>query len=323
VWSWGERDEAWINAKIKSAMDRATTQERNLQAEIDDFIASQERDFSVTTMDKELEIVTKRHKATRRMCLSRRKDVTIEKVGSREGWWRPINQNPDEETEFLETIPEEFPIKLPLGLNEKCKVYPQNIIIIAGSKSAGKTSVLLNIAKDNQDDHEVIYFNSEMGDEEWTERLRAFGITKKCDQRFRAPKRTRNFHEKIDGKRKVYIIDFLEIHSEFYNIGDMIAKIHEKLGEGICFIAVQKNPTKETAHGGYFSAEKARLYLSMDYVPELRATKITIFDAKFPKVMGGIRGMYRHVKIIGGAKLEYLKNKFGSDEDWGRKEDKL
>ena len=50
-------------------------------------------------------------------------------------------------------------------------IYPGNIVIVAGSKSAGKTSFLLNTVKENMHQHEIVYLNSEMGDTEFRKRL--------------------------------------------------------------------------------------------------------------------------------------------------------
>jgi len=133
----------------------------------------------------------------------------------------------------------EYPVKMPVGIHDLCYLYAKNIIVVAGSKGAGKTAFLLNVALLNQNDHEVIYFNSEMGDEEWTKRLQALGIHNKTDQKFKAWHRHDKFHERMDERNAIYIVDFMEIHDNFYEIAKPIRQIHEKLKDGICFIGIQ------------------------------------------------------------------------------------
>ena len=49
-----------------------------------------------------------------------------------------------------------------------------------------------------------------------------------------------------------------------YKVGGEIKKIFDKLTTGVCIIAIQKDETKVYARGEAFTAEKARLYISMN-----------------------------------------------------------
>jgi len=251
------------------------------------------------------------------VCLNRLVNQgAIETVGDKHGQFRVTCKEEDERTVFLEKMPDEFRVWLPMGINSLVELYPKSIVIVAGSKSAGKTTVLLNIALANQCDNDVVYFNSEMGDAEWTKRLHKFGINKPSQIRFDVWNRYRNFHDKIDGSKKIFVIDFMEIHDNFYEIAKYIRQIHEKLKDGICIIALQKDAKSELSRGGAFSAEKARLYLTLDYAKDKQATKVTIYDAKIPRDGAcapgeSPKGLYRHVKIIGGNLLSPI-------EDWTR-----
>jgi hypothetical protein len=285
---------------------------RSITDEVREYVFCTTGVFTTDDIRKALNIKTKAEYKNMNVSLNRLcGQEVIERVNGKNGQFRLMDKSEDEQTVFMDREPDEFKLWLPLQLNTLVKIYPKNIIIIAGSKSAGKTAFLLNIAMANQVDHEVVYFNSEMGDEEWTNRLRSFGI-KSADQiKMKTPKRSANFHERIDGSKKIYIIDFLEIHENFYEVAKPIRLIHEKLRDGICIIAIQKDAKAELSRGGAFSAEKARLYLTLDYVKERLATKCTIYDAKVPRLPDGVKGMFRHVKIVGGWKLQV-------QEDWRR-----
>jgi len=109
---------------------------------------------------------------------------------------------------------------------------------------------------------------------------------------------------KIDGTKKIWIVDFLEIHENFYEIAKSIRQIHEKLGEGICFIAIQKKGNEKFGRGAEFSMEKSRLYLTLDYVEGTECcTKMTIVDAKACKLPSGAKGLNKRIKILGGASM--------------------
>jgi hypothetical protein len=47
-------------------------------------------------------------------------------------------------------------------------------------------------------------------------------------------------------------------------VGGELKKIFDKLTTGLAIVAIQKDEKKDFARGGAFSAEKARLYLSMN-----------------------------------------------------------
>ena len=296
-----------LSIKIESAIKRAKTKERNLSAEVREGTLTTTGHFLTTDCHKDLTLTTSDHKKAANMALLRLvKDGILEKFGGKRGSYRLIDQEDDEELCFSTETPDEFRIKLPLQLNDMCKLYAGNIIMIGGSKGAGKTAYMLNIAIMNQHTDDVVYFNSEMGKDEWDGRLSEFGFQKPEDQKFKCYIRHRDFHDKIDGTKKIYIIDFLEIHDNFYEIAKMLRQVHEKLGDGVCVVGVQKKKGAEMAYGGSFSTEKARLYLTLDYMDEMKASRLTIYDAKTPRIRGGVRGMYRDIKIIGGSRLSPL-----------------
>jgi hypothetical protein len=184
---------------------------------------------------------------------------------------------------------------------------PKNIIVVAGESNAGKTAMLLNIAAKNMIDHEVFYFSSEMGGAELKERLSnftesvPFELWKKCTFIERA-----NDFDVAIRPNAVNIIDFLEIHDEFYKIGGFIKKIFDKLDKGIAIIAIQKNKGRDDGLGGARSIEKARLYLSM--APGV----VKIIKAKnWVSSMVNPNGMTKRYKLAKGMI-------FKEDSDWER-----
>ena len=173
---------------------------------------------------------------------------------------------------------------------------PKNSIIVAGESNAGKTEMLLNVAARNMVDHEVVYFTSEMGGAELKERLQNF--TEKLPMQMwshcKFIERASDFDIAIRPDA-INIIDFLEVHDEFYKIGGLIKKIFDKLNKGIAIIAIQKNPGRDDGLGGQRSIEKARLYISMS------PGKIKIVKAKnWVSGLMNPNGLCKNYKLIKG-----------------------
>jgi hypothetical protein len=296
-----------ISIKIQSVLNRQARQNQNIMQDVRDWVLTTTGHFLTTNCHNELQLTTRTEKKACNMALLRLvEERIIEKYGEKRGCYRLIERDANAEMKFIAGDIKEFDVRLPLGLNRLCSVFAKNIIVIAGSKSSGKTALLMNIAKMNQDHQDVIYFNSEMGDEEWSGRLKRMGFEKQEDIKFKAYGLHKNFHDMMDGEKKIFIVDFLEIHDNFYEIAKFIRLIHEVLRDGICIIAIQKKRGQILARGSDFSMEKARLYLSLDFLEDQRCSQVTIVDAKSPKIPDSLRGWRRRVKIINGTGLELI-----------------
>jgi len=127
------------------------------------------------------------------------------------------------------------------------------------------TALMLNIIKSNMNKFDVHYFNSEMGPGELKSRLTKFeGLTLE-DWNFNAYERDRDFADVIfSGENSLNIIDFLEVHDEFYLVGEKIKQIHSALNGGVAIIAIQKNKGAEFGVGGNRTMEKARLVVNVE-----------------------------------------------------------
>lgn len=288
---------------FRSAEDRSRRHERSIQKEVEEFIAVTTCDFSVTNLREAVTGVTKEDRAAVRKALSRLcsgDNPIIERCGNKAGMYRKLNLD-IEVMDLLNAPTEEFSIKFPLGVSDMCKVYPGNIVVVAGSKSSGKTAYLLNIVKENMNQYPIDYLNSEMGETELRLRLEAFRDLSLSDWRFRPIMRSGDWWDLITGEKKIYVIDFLEPpEDKVYLVGQYIRQIHKKLRDGICIVGLQKRPGRDTGHGDTFSMEKARLYLALDYDPSERLNRIKIVDAKAFRGESP-RGLARNYSLTDGA----------------------
>lgn len=252
-----------IPLKIESAIKRSERREHTLSDEVLEYALSTTGNFMSTDVYNCLQLSTRDEKKNvsiilKRLCEKR----IIERYGNKNGHFRRV-ENDMEAIDIIDEIPKGIDIKLPFNLHKLVKLLPKNIIVFAGASDAGKTAWLLNIVKDNIDKFKIKYFSSEMGAIELASRLQGFEDLDKRKLKGVFWERSCDFQDVIDPDG-INIIDFLEIHDEFYKVGAIIKLIFDKLKNGLCFIALQKNPGTEYGLGGARSIEKARLYVSID-----------------------------------------------------------
>lgn len=190
-------------------------------------------------------------------------------------------------------------IWLPFELSDYVEIFDGNMILVAGMKSCGKTAIMLNMVYENMRNWDVHYFNSEMGASELRKRLDLFPYKTIDDWDFKAYRRSENFGDAIDGgPDKLILIDFLEVHDEFYAIGRALKSIHDNLKGAIAVVALQKNPGSDVGLGGWRSAEVSRLYLSLD------RGRVKITDAKnFRDPDKNPNGWVRYFKLLHGCQI--------------------
>lgn len=198
-----------------------------------------------------------------------------------------------------------FPVKLPLGLNDKAYVSPGNIIIVAGETNAGKTAFVLNTIYRNlviNGGHQsrIRLLNSEMHPAELKGRLLSIDNRKEAWQGLEPVSRSRDFHQVIE-PNSMNVIDYLENLDDFWLIGKKIEAIHNALDSGIAIVCLQKRQGEALARGGDFTLEKARLALSLFYDGHMNYMRIT--KCKAPVAYPNPQGQEIDFTIEAGAAL--------------------
>lgn len=267
-------------------------------------------EFTARDIDYELGFDTPETRQARTKILEK---FVAEKVLSREGkkrgCYRPYKTEL-EKMDFLQVNDRYLPIYFPLNIHRMVGIMPGNIIIIAGEANSGKTAMLLNIIKQNMGLFNVHYFNSEMGSGELKSRLSKFDDIGLTDWRFNAYSRDSDFADVVfTGEKSLNIIDFLEVHDNFYEIGGKIKEIHSALYGGVAVIAIQKNKGAEFAVGGNRTMEKARLVVNVE------PGRFKITKAKnFLNPQINPNGMYCEWKLRNGC--DFVMQSY----DWRRQE---
>ncbi len=263
--AWGEGEKIdWLKTKVESACKYEERKEISLVEQIKEWILVTPGHFLVTECHKDLNLVTPSHKHNANVIFSRFvKEGLIERVGEKRGCYRKIDTS-EEMIDFLNTPTTDLysDLKFPLGLENYYRAMPKNEIIVAGCPDSGKTALLLNFVALNMDRYEIYYFSSEMGALELKDRLSNFNIP--LDKwRCKFVERSSNFTDVIRPDA-VNVIDYMELCTDTFRIGEYLRAIHDKLKTGIAIIALQKPFGRDLGRGAEFSLEKPRLYVSME-----------------------------------------------------------
>lgn len=293
---------------IDSARIRIQKLKTNLTAQIREWINLTKHNFSITDLYQDLTFITSKDRPTVTVILNRLiKEGLIERAGNKHGIYRRI-ENDVETIDFMNADVKTLPLWMPLGLSKMVNIMPGNIIVLAGSPNAGKTTFLLQCIAGNHKTMDVHYFNSEMGASELRKRLELFEHPL-SQWRFTPYERSDNFEDVVKtGESSLNIIDFLEVHDNFYEVGGMLQRIHKKLKGATCIVALQKNKGTETGLGGYRSLEKPRLYLAMDY-----GTMKIVKAKNFADSNNNPNGQQIDFKIYNGCKFKVTR-------DWYREQ---
>jgi hypothetical protein len=234
----------------------------------------------------------------------------LERVGSR-GVFR-VKRIEAPELDWWEADEQALDVSFPLGIENLVNIQPGNVIIFAGEPNSGKTAFLMDVAMRNAKNFNIHYFSSEMGPQELKARI--FGFR---DEYPNEPVietfRKISFKERADhfadvivpGEGNINLIDFLEIHDDFFKIGAYLAQIHHRLDGALAVVALQKDRGKDFGRGGMTTAEKARLYVNLKYDPANQINTAQIIKAKSwknPQINPNYMKM--DFKLFSGARIE-------------------
>jgi hypothetical protein len=205
--------------------------------------------------------------------------------------------------------------RFPLGLDHLVRIYPGNVVVVAGEPNVGKTAFLLECIRMNMDHFEMDYYTSEMAAMELKMRRDLYNdYYPDLKWKWHPYEKNIRFDQEIarPGRRgHVSAVDFLEVTNEFYMVGQRLSEIHEALGgEGLALVAIQKGWHKDLGRGGDLGMEKPRLYVTMSYSQGLDKGFIRIVKAKsFRDPHRNPNGLVRPFSIHNG-------HHFESAHDW-------
>ena len=219
--------------------------------------------FTVESIDRQFNYQSREAKRFRWQVLEAKvKAGILEKTGV--GKYRKVISELEEIDWQSADIRDTIKLAFPLNLHRYVKTYHKSIIIIAGSYGAGKTAFLYDfILRNMGNPMGIVLFTNDMTSEEIKERLEKSEIEIPNCSPFKVYDRADSFADVVEPD-KINVIDYLDLNSEVYLVGDEIEKIYRKLKSGIAFIGLQKKPGQQLGIGGMFSIKRAKLYISLD-----------------------------------------------------------
>ena len=260
------------------------------QAVVEQYVALCHGKITYRDMWNELDIGTPEGKAHLRVIMDRLVDKTVRRL-SDGSYQKIIGQC--EEIDWASANPNNVvDLSFPFGIEEYAKVYPKSIIVVAGSKNAGKTAFLYNFIMKNCEKHIIDLYNSETGPEQMKERFSAFPDMP-LPPPFNTFERYDNYADVIHPDH-ISVIDYLDFNSEVYMCGAEIDAMFRKLKTGIVITAMQKAPPiityvkgvkkvidRDLAYGGAFSAKRSVLYVSLS---DYRAKLVYVKTPRHPSI---------------------------------------
>jgi hypothetical protein len=295
-----------IEAKLDSVLKRSATSELGLTDQIRAFISETWGAFSATEAKQNVTSETSKNLQPKiRSILSRiaRNEGTIEPVPDRSGRYRKVESDCDAE-DWQNACTETVDLWLPFGLDDMALIAPGSVIVVAGAPNAGKTAILMNIAKENRHNWDIHYFSSELGKGAFKRRMENFPDVTVDQLNINFYQRGDNFQDVIKpGQGNLNIIDYLEIYENFYLVSKHLAEIYRKLDGAIAIVAVQKDEYRDDGRGGGFTREKPVLSLSVDP----GKVKIT----KLKEWREGLENPNRkeyHFKLISGCRFKMVSD---------------
>lgn len=202
-----------------------SSEQRSIAAEVREWALTTSGHFMTTDVYRELDLTTRDHKKAAVMALIRLEaEGLIEKCGPKRGCYRRIEK--ELEPIDFKNAPDgpPLPLQWPLGLEDLVALYPKNLAVVAGVKDAGKTALLLNLARLNQDLFDTHYFCSEIAAQEFKHRLQLFGFPLET-WKIKVWERSSNFADVIKPD-SLNIIDYLEISENFYLIAQEMGSVN-------------------------------------------------------------------------------------------------
>ena len=177
-------------------------------------------------------------------------------------WWQPT------EKKLLE-------IKWPRGINddtsfgfeESIKIYPGDLVVVAGEGNRGKTTFALNMLIENMDNYPCTYYSSEFNEIKFRDRIERFNwvdVMKNGLPKFEVLPRQQYYEDLISKRRNnINIIDWIRMDEDPWKIRALLDRITQPLDQGICVVIQQKRTYKNVGEGGEGSVDLASVYLIM------------------------------------------------------------
>jgi hypothetical protein len=297
--------------KIQSAFNRSNRVERNIMAEVREWVLTTSGHFLTTELQHETTMTTRQEKKAAIMALLRlEKEGLVIKHGTKRGCYRRVEKDYDEFNAEDMELEDPLEIHLPFELESYVEILPKDLIVIAGTPNAGKTALMLNMVYENMDKWNCHYFSTEMSRPACKRRMvRKDPPPVGGKWKFKFAENFANF-EDIIKPDDLNFLDYVEQNEgEAFKIPGILAKIQRKLRNGVAIVALQKNEGVPWAIGGQQTKAKPSLFLTTE--TDYPGNIMRVIKAKHFKDFNP-NGFCMKYKIINGINL-YQQTSWGPE----------
>lgn len=285
---------------------------------IKNFIENSTGSFTTRDIDNELCLITRREKMARATYIHRYILKNLISRDARKPNLYHILENKIDWIDYDQKAEESFPINLPFELHRYVLIPPKAIVVIAGSSNAGKTAFILNTLRLNfHHNHDIVYLMSEMGTSEFLTRAKGIAPIHEW-KKVKAASKSSQYSNiiKTQNPNGLTAVDFLEeVDGEYFKVASNIREIYDAIDKGVCLIAIQKKTDSAYGRGGQATAEKARLYMSLDYIAtQQNAIVCALKIIKVKHFLGkNLQNHEVHFRISRGSQIEPLTDWLNSN----------
>ena len=207
-------------------------------------------------------------------------------------------------------FPKDFDTGMEMEFSEHLVIRQGDLILLSGMSNQGKTTLCLNFAGENIDQHPILMgneyttidnlpnsrFMDRLDKMSWVEWVNGTG-----EDKFVLLPVREDYAEHIV-KDKINIIDWINVSTgEHYMIGSILEGIKRELGKGVAIIAIQKAEGAVAGRGGQFTKDFADIELLIDKMPNSFDAIMTL--GKVKESTKPIMGKTYAYHIVGGVKI--------------------
>jgi len=179
------------------------------------------------------------------------------------------------------------------GFEDSIKIYPKDLIVIAGEGNSAKTTFCLNMMVENMDSYPCYYFTSEFNAPKFRDRMSHFdwvNIYKEDGTpKFEVAEQAEHWQDVIQ-PNAINAVDWIYMDDEMWKIRTVMKNIIANLDRGIAIVVIQKRSYKQVGEGGEGTKDLASVYFTIRNDKELQRPVLKVEKVKTPGTGKDING---------------------------------
>ncbi len=171
------------------------------------------------------------------------------------------------------------------GFEESIKIYPKDLIVIAGEGNTAKTAFCLNMMVENMDTYPCYYFTSEFNDAKFIDRMSHFDwvdiYKEDGTPKFTLAEQSQHWQDVIQPDA-INFVDWIYLDDEMWKVRTIMKNIIANLNRGLAIVVLQKRSYKQVGEGGESTKDLASVYFTIRNDKELKRPVLKVEKVKSP-----------------------------------------